>query len=100
MARLRDCASAERSSTSLLNTPGGGPAIDSNAMVGPGAALVASETLDVVPSVVQPEASAPNSALTQRARANARPCPDLTTRAPPCDPARDSADPVACQDLS
>src|SRR5436189_3749740 len=85
MARLRDCASVERSSTSLLNTPGGGPAIDSNAMVGPTPVLAMSETLDVVLSVVQPEASAPISTHTKRARAAARLCPDRTTRAPPCD---------------
>src|ERR1051325_7319689 len=87
MARLRDCASVERSSTSLLKTPGGGPAIDSNAMVGPTAVPGASETFDVVLSVVQPETSAPKSTHTQSPRADARLCPDPVTRAPPCDPA-------------
>jgi hypothetical protein len=68
-----------------LKTPGGGPAIDSNAIVGPTPEPVERETFDVVLSVVQPEASAPKSTHTQSPRAVARLCPDLTTRAPPFD---------------
>src|SRR5690348_2530245 len=55
-------------------------------MVGPEAASETSATFEVVPSVVQPETSAPKSTQTARARADAL-CPDPTTRAPPCDPA-------------
>src|SRR5256885_168507 len=85
MARLRDCASVEMSSTRRLNTPGGGPSIDSNARVGPTGAAVVSEAFDVF-DVVQPDASISSAATAPHAtpRASARPGFSSTTLAPPC----------------
>src|ERR1041384_5804316 len=64
-----DCASLEILSTGRLNTPAGGPSIDSNAMVGPELPVV-SATFDEVVSVQAAHATA-SAAITPRATKHA-----------------------------
>jgi hypothetical protein len=86
MASARACASAESVSTMRLNTPTGGPSIESNAMVGLEPEDVVSAAFEVL-DVVQPDASALMStakALPAIARARtARLAGTPTTLAPP-----------------
>src|ERR1051325_5045658 len=81
-----DGASVEMLPTRRLNTPPGGPSVDSNAMVGPELPVV-SATFDEVVSVQAAHATA-SAAITPRATKHALARSPQTTLTHPCDPAR------------